>query len=294
MDKDLSEYDITFAILKKIKDDIGDNPLSREIYSIMGEAISESIDAVHCELSASSSVGWGDCAAYQWRKQKWNGSKEPSTIGTIIHFVMSEILIRIIKGDELKDERFDALMWLLKNGGEYLNEPGIKSVWKILNLVTSNPDTTWNSEVFICYDKISIPKLSMRFGGSIDLLGIDTARKIITVIDLKTGKNVVHPDSWQLACYAMMSKDYFGYIKDFSEYKFVCGISQNGSIQSETFTYKELADKEDHIKDQVKKIEFAYDNGISTTDKNDMKYPDLFKSNKCCRFCKGCRYSLEQ
>ena len=257
----------------------------------------DSDKAVHCFFSPSKSNGWVVCPAYLDRAKQWDGTKEPAIRGTITHHFLSRA-IEFLKTEKYCRE-FDWIAALVFQRPDWLSVPGVESVLALLKKVIELGTDGVLSEVFLLSDDLGIPNKNLRFGGSIDVLHIKECKDLdgrkygeIHIYDLKTGKNLVSPDSWQLKCYALLVRDWLVKTKGFDYCNFTLGISQDGKIKESPFVNQQTQ-SEAYVR--IKRAMHIYETeylenhlNVDICDGRDMEYPMCFNPCPYCRFCRGC------
>ena len=169
----------------------------------------DSDKAVHCFFSPSKSNGWVSCPAYLDRAKQWDGTKEPAIRGTIVHHFLSRA-IEYLKSGKYSRE-FDWITAIVFQRPDWLSETGVNSAIALLKRVVELGINDTQSEVFLLSPELGTPNKNLRFGGSIDILHIKEKEgpsgamyADVHIYDLKTGKNPVVPNCWQLKCYALL------------------------------------------------------------------------------------------
>lgn len=257
----------------------------------------DSDKAVHCFFSPSKSNGWVPCPAYLDRAKQWEGTKEPAIRGTIVHHFLSRA-IGYLKANKYS-RQFDWTTALVFQNPDWLSEPGVDSALALLKKVIELGTDGVLSEVFILSDDLGMPNKNLRFGGSIDVLHIkerkdDDGTKYgeVHIYDLKTGKNSVSPDSWQLKCYALLVRDWLAKTRGFAYCNFTLGISQDGIIKESPFTnLQRQAEEFMAIKRAMKiysDVYLANDLNVAVNDEKDREFQLCFNPCPYCRFCRGC------
>ena len=289
---------------------------------IIKSAIKDSAGSIHYKYSPSKSVGWMECAAYMDRATQWGGSKEPAIRGTFAHYILERLMLVLglahSDGSETytEDELTD-LSWFVYKRPDLVSPHGMASVSAAITLADSVRQSSgfdWWVELLFTDDRITdVNTGKTLLGGSIDLLHIDPMGKHIRVYDLKTGKNKVHPKSWQLKLYMMLTV-YNLFIRgnktkeimeilyhlglndlgDYHDFTFEVGVVQDGKYDSILHTgddidnmYKSVIIQESKIK-RYEKLGLKMLKGTPNDEVECMKYPDLFEPNEQCRFCSGC------
>lgn len=278
-----SDEEIYESIARDAQEELGigeDDPIIDEIF----KAKEDSNNAVHCFFSPSKSNGWAICPAYLARATQWKGSNEPAIRGTITHHFMSRA-INLIK--ESTDFDFlDRIRWAVFGGNrKWLSRDGVNSAAALITVCGGFFD--WQnvqSEVFLLSDTLGIPNKNLRFGGSIDILYINEKVKNVWVMDLKTGKHPVSPNSWQLKCYAMLVREkLLNHIKGLEDWEYVLGIGQGGMVSRVTISNNEL----DYAEKRIREVSELYEK-YREHEGADEEIPECFHENPYCRFCKGC------
>lgn len=258
----------------------------------------DSDKAVHCFFSPSKSNGWVACPAYLDRAKQWDGTKEPAIRGTIAHHFLSRA-ISYLKSNKYARE-FDWITALVFQRPEWLTEPGIASVLALLKRVIELGTSHTQSEVFLMSPDLGIPNSNKRFGGSIDILHIEERKSPagplyadVHIYDLKTGRNPVSPNCWQLKCYALLVRDWLletrGYL---SHCEFTLGISQDGRVSEFDFSNtKTQAEAFMTIKRAMGIYQTVYLKNrlnVEINDEVDSGFGECFNPCSYCRFCRGC------
>ena len=258
----------------------------------------DSEKGVHCFFSPSKSNGWVTCPAYLDRAKKWEGSNEPAIRGTIVHHFLSRA-IEYLKSKKNFVE-LDFISHIVFQNPEWLSVPGVNSALELIKKVIELGIDETQSEVFILSPTLGIPNKNLRFGGSIDVLHIkeheSNDKRIwahIHIYDLKTGKNIVHPNSWQLKCYALLVRDFLLEVKPYlSHLIFTLGIAQDGKISEYEFSDEQIQSSE-FVK--IKRAMNCYDKvyignrlNVEINDELDSGFPECFNPCSYCRFCRGC------
>ena len=262
------------------------------------KAKKDSDDAVHCFFSPSKSNGWVSCPAYLDRAKQWDGSKEPAIRGTIVHHFLSRI-IGYLKGNKYSREMDWVTAFVLQRP-EWISDIGVRSVISLLKKVIELGVDDVQSEVFLLSPDLGMPNKNLRFGGSIDVLHIKECESTtgakyadVHIYDLKTGKNPVSPNSWQLKCYALLVRDWLLETRPhLSHCSFTLGIAQDGQVIEHDFS---------NVKTQfeafinIKRAMLCYSNiylknhlNVEINDEVDSGFPECFNPCPYCRFCRGC------
>ena len=178
--------------------------------------------------------------------------------------------------------------------------PGVNSALELIKKVIELGIDETQSEVFILSPTLGIPNKNLRFGGSIDVLHIkeheSRDKRIwahVHIYDLKTGKNIVHPNSWQLKCYALLVRDFLMEVKPYlSHFVFTLGIAQDGKISECEFSDEQVQSSE-FVK--IKRAMNCYDKvyignrlNVEINDELDSGFSECFNPCPYCRFCRGC------
>ena len=256
----------------------------------------DSDKAVHCFFSPSKSNGWVSCPAYLDRAKQWDGSKEPAIRGTIVHHFLSRA-IEYLKSN-LYSREFDWITAIVFQRPDWISEPGVASVIELLKRVIELGVENVQSEVFIMSQDIGVPNKNLRFGGSIDVLHImekkdadGTKYADVHIYDLKTGKNQVSPNCWQLKCYALLVRDML-MSKGSAYCEFTLGIAQDGKILEHPFfnlqTQAEAFIRIKRAIDIYQKVYIANHLNVEVNDEVDSGFPECFEPCSYCRFCRGC------
>lgn len=258
----------------------------------------DSDNAVHCFFSPSKSNGWVSCPAYLDRSKQWDGSKEPAIRGTIVHHFLSRI-IGYIKDNKYSREMDFVTAFVLQRPG-WISEPGVASVIALLSKVIELGIDDVQSEVFLLSPELGMPNKNMRFGGSIDVLHIKELESPsgstyadVHIYDLKTGKNPVSPNSWQLKCYALLVRDWILETRPHIGYcTFTLGIAQDGKILEHDFSNVQTQ-SEAYV--SIKRAMKCYTDvylknrlNVEINDEVDSGFPECFNPCSYCRFCRGC------
>ena len=258
----------------------------------------DSDKAVHCFFSPSKSNGWVSCPAYLDRSKQWDGSKEPAVRGTIVHHFLSRA-IGYLKSGKYSHE-FDWITAVVFQRPDWLSVPGVNSAIALLKRVIELGIDDTQSEVFLLSPELGEPNKNLRFGGSIDILHIKecesptgTTYADIHIYDLKTGKNPVSPNSWQLKCYALLVRDWLLKTKPYLSFcEFTLGIGQDGRILEHDFSNVQ-AQSESYI--TIKRAMHTYSEvylknhlNVEINDEVDSAFQECFNPCSYCRFCRGC------
>lgn len=258
----------------------------------------DSDNAVHCFFSPSKSNGWVSCPAYLDRAKQWDGTKEPAIRGTIVHYFLSRI-IGYMKSNKYSKEMDFVTAFVLQRP-EWISEPGVASVIALLSKVMELGVDNVQSEVFLLSPKLGIPNKNMRFGGSIDVLHIKECESPsgvtyadVHIYDLKTGKNPVSPNCWQLKCYALLVRDWILETRPHINHcTFTLGIAQDGRILEHDFSNVQTQ-SEAYI--QICRAMFIYETvylknhlNVEINDEVDSGFSECFNPCSYCRFCRGC------
>ena len=262
------------------------------------KAKKDSDDAVHCFFSPSKSNGWVSCPAYLDRAKQWEGSKEPAIRGTIVHHFLSRI-IGYMKSNKYSREMDWATAFVLQRPS-WISDIGIRSVISLLKKVIELGVDDVQSEVFLLSPDLGMPNRNLRFGGSIDVLHIKelespTEAKYadVHIYDLKTGKNPVSPNSWQLKCYALLVRDWLLETRPHLAYcSFTLGIAQDGQVIEHDFSNVQTQ-HEAYV--SIKRAMKCYTDvylknriNVEINDEVDSGFPECFNPCSYCRFCRGC------
>lgn len=258
----------------------------------------DSDNAVHCFFSPSKSNGWVSCPAYLDRAKQWDGTKEPAIRGTIVHHFLSRA-IGYLKGKEYS-RQFDWITAIVLQRPDWLSEAGVNSALALLKKVVELGVDDTQSEVFLMSPDLGMPNKNLRFGGSIDVLHIKECESPseemyadVHIYDLKTGKNPVSPNCWQLKCYALLVRDWLLETrKHISHCTFTLGIAQDGRILEHDFS---------NVRTQfeafvtIKKAMHIYTDvylknrlNVKINDEVDSGFQECFNPCPYCRFCRGC------
>ena len=257
----------------------------------------DSEKGVHCFFSPSKSNGWVTCPAYLDRAKKWEGSNEPAIRGTIVHHFLSRV-IEYLKSKKNFVE-LDFISHIVFQNPEWLSVPGVNSALELIKKVIELGIDETQSEVFILSPALGVPNKNLRFGGSIDVLHIKedvdcNGKKFanVYIYDLKTGKNIVHANSWQLKCYAILVRDLLKVDKKVNYCNFTLGIAQNGKIDECAFS---IQDEQEHAFNKIKESMEIYDKvymenhlNVEIDDERDSGFSECFNPCPYCRFCRGC------
>lgn len=262
------------------------------------KAKKDSDDAVHCFFSPSKSNGWVSCPAYLDRAKQWEGSKEPAIRGTIVHHFLSRI-IGYMKSNKYSREMDWVTAFVLQRPS-WISDIGIRSVISLLKKVIELGVDDVQSEVFLLSPDLGMPNRNLRFGGSIDVLHIKelespTEAKYadVHIYDLKTGKNPVSPNSWQLKCYALLVRDWLLETRPHLAYcSFTLGIAQDGQVIEHDFSNVQTQ-HEAYV--SIKRAMKCYTDvylknriNVEINDEVDSGFPECFNPCSYCRFCRGC------
>lgn len=260
----------------------------------------DSDNAVHCFFSPSKSNGWVSCPAYLDRSKQWDGTKEPAIRGTIVHHFLSKAIEYLKSGVYSKE--FDWITAIVFQHPDWLSEPGVNSVIALLKKVIELGVGGVRSEVFLLSPDCGVPNKNLRFGGSIDILHIKVHDEFespsgvpwadIHIYDLKTGKNPVSPNCWQLKCYALLVRDWMLEEYGITQCSFTLGIAQDGKIAEHDFS-NNLVQSEAFMK--IKRAMYLYDKvymenrlNVEINDEVDSAFQECFNPCPYCRFCRGC------
>lgn len=258
----------------------------------------ESDGATHCFFSPSKSNGWATCPAYLDRAKQWDGSKEPAIRGTIVHHFLSKV-INYLKAGVYSREMDWVTAFVLQNP-DWISEQGVASVMALLNRVLELGIENAQSEVFLLSPTLGVPNKNMRFGGSIDVLHITESDSPsgakyadVHIYDLKTGKNPVSPNSWQLKCYALLVRDYLMETRPYLDHcTFTLGIAQDGKVYEHDLSNVKTQSVE-FVK--IKRAMHCYSEvylknhlNVEINDEVDSGFPECFNTCPYCRFCRGC------
>lgn len=287
-----SDDAIYCEIAKSVIEEFGESEETDFITNEIFLAKRDSDKAVHCFFSPSKSNGWMACPAYLDRSKQWDGSKEPAIRGTIVHHFLSRA-INLLKSGKYSKE-LDCITNLVFNNPKWISGAGVESTLELLKKVTELGVSNVESEVFLMSDVLGIPNKNLRFGGSIDVLGIKINGDVATVniYDLKTGKNPVSPNCWQLKCYALLVQEFLIKTKKARTCNFMLGISQNGKLSEIQFS--DPKEKESHFT-KIAETMRIYENvylknhlNVGIDDCKDSEFEKCFSPCSYCRFCKGC------
>lgn len=258
----------------------------------------DSDKAVHCFFSPSKSNGWVSCPAYLDRAKQWDGTKEPAIRGTIVHHFLSRA-IEYLKSGKYSRE-FDWMTAIVFQRPDWLSETGVNSAIALLKRVVELGINDTQSEVFLLSPELGAPNKNLRFGGSIDILHIKEKEgpsgamyADIHIYDLKTGKNPVVPNCWQLKCYALLVRDWLLETREhISHCTFTLGIGQDGKVQECDFGNTQMQ-SENYMK--IKRAMHLYNDvylknklNVEINDEVDSGFPECFNPCPYCRFCRGC------
>lgn len=258
----------------------------------------DSDNAVHCFFSPSKSNGWVSCPAYLDRSKQWDGTKEPAIRGTIVHHFLSRA-IEYLKSGKYSRE-FDWITSIVLQRPDWLSEAGVNSVIALLKKVIELGIEETQSEVFLMSPELGVPNKNLRFGGSIDILHIKEKKgpsgvmyADVHIYDLKTGKNPVSPNCWQLKCYALLVRDWlFETRRHLSYCSFTLGIAQDGKVNEYDFSNVQTQ-SEAYIK--IKRTMNIYETvylknrlNVEVNDELDSGFSECFNPCSYCRFCRGC------
>lgn len=262
------------------------------------KAKKDSDDAVHCFFSPSKSNGWVSCPAYLDRAKQWEGSKEPAIRGTIVHHFLSRI-IGYLKSNKYSREMDWVTAFVLQRPS-WISDIGVRSVISLLKKVMELGVDDVQSEVFLLSPDLGMPNRNLRFGGSIDVLHIKelespTGAKYadVHIYDLKTGKNPVSPNSWQLKCYALLVRDWLLETRPHLAYcSFTLGIAQDGQVIEHDFSNVQTQ-SEAYV--TIKRAMKCYTDvylknhlNVEISDERDSGFSECFNPCPYCRFCRGC------
>lgn len=265
------------------------------IRNFLWDSVRESEKNIHCFFSPSKSSGWFHCPAYLDRAAKWTGSSEPALRGTMCHAVMENLILAVTGNKTLQQNELDSLITLLREPAS-LSKVGLQSVEAGLNVVTKliNDGAEVIPESFLTardcgWEEIQgVPEQGKYLGGSVDILAANPKTKTLYIYDLKTGKNIVEPDTPQLKCYATLAVLNKVPCQIGRDWNVVVGIIQNGAVAEENITTLELAGFGNQLVKQMKIYKlYSSMSGMGERDL-EKKVPEAFKPNKCCRFCSGC------
>ena len=258
----------------------------------------DSDKAVHCFFSPSKSNGWVSCPAYLDRAKQWDGTKEPAIRGTIVHHFLSRA-IEYLKSGKYSRE-FDWITAIVFQRPDWLSETGVNSAIALLKRVVELGINDTQSEVFLLSPELGTPNKNLRFGGSIDILHIKEKEgpsgamyADVHIYDLKTGKNPVVPNCWQLKCYALLVRDWLLETrKHISHCTFTLGIGQDGKVQECDFGNTQTQ-SENYMK--IKRAMHLYNDvylknklNVEINDEVDSGFSECFNPCPYCRFCRGC------
>ena len=258
----------------------------------------DSDKAVHCFFSPSKSNGWVSCPAYLDRSKQWDGSKEPAVRGTIVHHFLSRAIGYLKSGKYSRE--FDWITAIVFQRPDWLSVPGVNSAIALLKRVIELGIDGTQSEVFLLSPELGEPNKNLRFGGSIDILHIKECESPtgatyadIHIYDLKTGKNQVSPNSWQLKCYALLVRDWLLKTKPYLSFcEFTLGIGQDGRILEHDFSNVQTQ-SESYI--TIKRAMHTYSEvylknhlNVEINDEVDSTFQECFNPCSYCRFCRGC------
>lgn len=302
--------------------------------TIINDAWESNRASSHYKFSPSKSPGWAICAAYMDRAVQWNGSREPAIRGTFGHYILERLLLALglseteISESEAKklSDELPTLMWFLYERPDLVIKTGVPAILaaiKYADEIKVDTGFGWWSELSFCNPTITDEDGGVVFGGSIDMLHVDPIGKVIRVLDLKTGKHMVSPESWQLRCYGMLTvfnlqrgskeptvttvtarmAERFGsedIIGDPNDYRFIIGVAQAGKIILTEYSYSDIMAFEGIVKQQIIRVDeykregLRLMKGTAGGDEECKKFPHLFERNPQCRFCSGCYKLREQ
>ena len=258
----------------------------------------DSDNAVHCFFSPSKSNGWVSCPAYLDRSKQWDGTKEPAIRGTIVHHFLSKA-IGYLKQKEYS-KQFDWITAIVLQRPDWLSEAGVNSALALLKKVVELGVDDTQSEVFLMSPDLGMPNKNLRFGGSIDVLHIKECESPseamyadVHIYDLKTGKNPVSPNCWQLKCYALLVRDWLIETRPhLSHCEFTLGIAQDGRILEHDFSSVQTQ-HEAFV--EIKMAMHIYTDiylknhlNVEINDEVDSGFQECFNPCSYCRFCRGC------